>query len=67
MTTLYCPTYFCNFCEQEFEVGERYRSGAEAFDKAKKELLYNKAVHICNNGNIGVGTFIGFERVEIGD
>ena len=41
MTTLYCPTYFCNFCEQEFEVGERYRSGAEAFDKAKKELLYN--------------------------
>lgn len=66
MTTLYCPTYFCNFCEQEFEVGNRYHNEEEAFNKAK-ELMYHKAVHICDNGNIGVGVFTGFERVDIGD
>ena len=29
--------------------------------------MYHKAVHICDNGNIGVGVFTGFERVDIGD
>ena len=38
----------------------------EAFNKAK-ELMYHKAVHICDNGHIGVGVFTGFERVDIGD
>ena len=61
MTTFYCPTYFCNFCEREFEVGNRYHNEEEAFDKAK-ELMYHKAVHICDNGHIGVGVFTGFER-----
>lgn len=56
MTTFYCPTYFCNFCEREFEVGNRYHNEEEAFNKAK-ELMYHKAVHICDNGNIGVGVF----------
>lgn len=67
MTTIYCPTYFCNFCEREFEAGERiYFNQAAAFNKAK-ELMHTKAVHICDNGNIGVGVFTGFERVNIGD
>lgn len=66
MTTFYCPTYFCNFCEREFDVGNRYHNEEEAFNKAK-ELMYHKAVHICDNGNIGVGVFTGFERVDIGD
>lgn len=29
MTTFYCPTYFCNFCEREFEVGNRYHNEEE--------------------------------------
>ncbi len=66
MTTFYCPTYFCNFCEREFEVGDNCYSQEAALNKAK-ELVHHKAVHICDNGNIGVGVFTGFERVDIGD
>lgn len=51
MTTFYCPTYFCNFCEREFEVGNRYHNEEETFNKAK-ELMYHKAVHICDNGEV---------------
>ena len=47
-------------------MGNRYHNEEEAFNKAK-ELMYHKAVHICDNGNIGVGVFTGFERVNIGD
>ena len=47
-------------------MGNRYHNEEEAFNKAK-ELMYHKAVHICDNGNIGVGVFTGFERVDIGD
>lgn len=66
MTTFYYPTYCCNFCEREFSVGDKCYSQEVAFSKAK-ELMYHKAVHVCYNGNIGVGIFTGFERVEIGD
>ncbi|MEQ2361330.1 hypothetical protein [Faecalibacterium tardum] len=66
MTTFYSPTYFCNFCEREFEAGDNCYSQEAALNKAK-ELMYHKAVHICDNGHIGVGIFTGFERVDIGD
>ena len=61
MTTFYCPTYFCNFCEREFEVGNRYHNEEEAFNKAK-ELMYHKAVHICDNGKKSAICWVIFWR-----
>lgn len=45
----------------------KYVGAKNAFFNKAKELVHHKAVHICDNGNIGVGVFTGFERVDIGD
>lgn len=63
MTTYYFSAYKCSLCEQRFNDGLCYVGLGDALNHVP-ELTQFKPVHHCENGNIGFGEFVAFERVD---
>ena len=66
MTTFYDATFKCRYCEREFDSEYRYY-GSEDAETHIPGLMKFHPIHYCEEGDIGIGDFIGFERVDIGD
>lgn len=62
MTEYYFSAYKCSLCAQKFNDGNCYIGLADALNHVPGLSKY-EPVHHCENGNIGFGEFVGFERV----
>lgn len=66
MTTRLWPTYKCRFCGEKFDDGYPYDHTQDAI-KEINSFMNLHPIHKCNRGHIGIGDFVGFERVFIND
>ena len=60
---VYKATYKCRYCERKFDSKYHYCGLDDAvhhFDSCMKF----QPVHFCKGGHVGIGDFVGFERVD---
>lgn len=60
---VYKATYKCRYCERKFDSKYHYCGLDDAvhhFDGCMKF----QPVHFCKGGHVGIGDFVGFERVD---
>lgn len=63
MKTFYFPAYKCSLCEQKFNDGYPYYNPEDAKNHWAGLMAF-RPIHHCDGGHIGIGYFIGLERVD---
>ena len=66
MTTVYDATFKCRYCGRKFADGCRYYGSEDAVSHIPVLMKFHP-IHYCDEGDIGIGMFIGLERVDIND